>query len=228
MNRLFIIIGRINSVLFLLVLIGAAGSVVWMTAEGNQWKRRGAVEVADAESGANKSVLLNFEKVENITGANAQLMRLTAQEKSAKFSSGEYGGETRNVVFLTGTEKAARWLFKEHKNVVLVTAQLSSESRNSKENPTSALYFEYVSNDTNQDGVLSSTDHSNIGLARPDGTAFVEILNGLSRVLSYEMLDDQNLSVVYQKGKAVRHAKFSVANLKLVTDQEIVNVPSTL
>jgi hypothetical protein len=228
MNRLFIIIGRINSVLLLLVLIGAAGSVVWMTAESNQWKRRGAVEVADAESGANKSVLLNFEKVENITGANAQLMRLTVQEKSAKFSSGGYGGETRNVVFLTGTEKAARWLFNEHKNLVLVTAQLSSESRNSKENPTRALYFEYVSNDTNQDGVLSSTDHSNIGLTRPDGTAFVEVLNGLSRVLSYEMLDDQNLSVVYQKGKAVRHAKFSVANLKLVADQEIVNVPSTL
>nr|WP_315495434.1 hypothetical protein [uncultured Rhodoferax sp.] len=228
MDRLFIIIGRINNVLLLLVLIGAAGSVVWMTAESNQWKRRGAVEVADAESGANKSVLLNFEKIENITGSNTQLMRLTAQEKSAKFSSGGYGGETRNVVFLTGTEKAARWLFKEHKNLVLVTAQLSSESRSSKEEPTRALYFEYVSNDTNQDGALSSADHSNIGLTRPDGTAFVEVLNGLSRVLSYEMLDEQNLSVIYQKGKAVRHAKFSVANLKLVTDQEIVNVPSTL
>lgn len=228
MERLFIIIGRINNVLLLLVLIGAAGSIVWMTAESNKWTRRSAVEVPEAESGANKSILLNFENVENIDGANAQWMRLTAQDNSTAFSSGGHGEETRNVVFLTGSEKAARWLFKEHKNLIVVTAQLSSESYDSKDSHTRALYFEYVSTDTNRDGALSSDDHSNVGLTRPDGTAFVEILTDLDRVLSYGMLDEQNLSVVYQRDRTVRHAKFSVANLQLVTDQEIVIVPSTL
>ncbi|MDB5802120.1 MAG: hypothetical protein JWL63_3059 [Rhodocyclales bacterium] len=228
MERLFVIVGRINNVLLLLVLLSAAGSIVWMTAESHQFQHRGAVEVSDVEAGHKKSVLLNFEKVENIAGANAQLMRLTAQEKSAKFSSGGYGGETRNVLFLTGSEKSARWLFKEHKNLVLVTAQLSEESLSTKENVTRALYFEYVSEDTNHDDILSAADHSNVGLTKPDGTAFMEVLHDVSRILSYEMLDQQHLSVVYQKGPTVRHAKFSVVTLKLETDQEIVNVPSTL
>lgn len=196
--------------------------------ESNQWQRRGAIKVPETEAGAKKPILFNFEKGENITGANAQMMKLTTQEKSAKFSSGGYGSETRNILFLTGTEKVARWLFKNHKNLILVASQLHEELAASKEAPTSALYFEFVSDDTNGDGNLSSEDHSNIGLTKPDGTAFVEILHDVNRVLSHQMLDQQHLSVVYQKGTVVRHAKFAVSTMKLEIDQDIVNVPSTL
>lgn len=228
MERLFIIIGKINSILLLLVLIGAAGTIIWLNIESGQSRRRGQIEVPEAEAGGKKQILLNFEKVENITGGNAQMMRLTTQEKSAKFSSGGYGNETRNVLFLTGTEKVARWLFKDHKNLILVTSQLQTNLGCSSESPTRALYFEFVTKDTNGDGSLSATDHSNIGLTKPDGTGFVEILHDVSRVLSYEMLDQKLLSIVYQKGAVVRHAKIEVGTLKLETDQDVVNVPNDL
>jgi hypothetical protein len=227
MERLFVIVGKINSILLLLVLLGAAGSIAWMTLESSQWRRRGAVEVAETDSGTKKPILLNFGRVENITGADTQMMRLTTQEKSAKFSSGDYGSETRNVLFLNGSEKVARWLFKDHKNLVLVSAQLHEESL-SKELPTKALYFEYVSEDTNKDGSLSAKDHSNIALTKANGTDFVEVLHDVSRIFSYGMLDQQHLSIVYQKGTIVRHAKYSIPAMKLDSDQEIVNVPSTL
>lgn len=228
MERLFIIIGKINSVLFLLVLLGVAGSISWMTLESSRWQRRGTVEVAESESGTNKSILLNFERVESITGTDAQMMRLSAQRKSGKFSSGGYGSETRNVLFLNGSEKVARWLFKEHKNLILVSNQLHGDSTESKKTSTKALYFEYVSEDTNKDGNLSAEDHSNVGLTKPDGTGFLVVLHDVNRVLSFQILDQQYLSIIYQKETVVKHARFSVATMKLVSDQEIINVPSTL
>ena len=228
MERLFVIIGRINSILFLVILLGIGVSIALMMSENNRWQRRGAVEVTDGKSGSKKPMLVSFEKIENITGANVQMLQLTTKEKSEKFSSGGYGTETRNILFLAGTENAARWLFKDHKNLILVAAQLREESIYSKKEPTQALYFEYVAEDTDSDGKLSSTDRSNIGLSKPDGTGFLEVLHDVSRVFSYEMLDHQYLSVVYQKGTAVRHAKFSVASMKLEADQEIINVPDRL
>jgi hypothetical protein len=228
MERLFIIIKRINSVLFLLVLLGAAGLIAFLTLKSSRWQPRGAVEVAASESGTNKPILLNFERVESITGTDTQMMRLSAQRKSGKFSSGGYGSETRNVLFLNGSEKVARWLFKDHKNLILASNQLHEKSAESKEISTKALYFEYVSEDTNKDGNLSAEDHSNVGLTKPDGTGFLVVLHDVNRVLSFQILDQQHLSIVYQKETVVKHAKFSVATMTLISDQEIVNVPSTL
>ncbi len=229
MERIFIIIGRINSVLLLLILLGAGISIALMSWSSSQWQRRGAIEVPAGESASEAQVLLRFERIENITGANTQMMLLSAQAKSEKFSSGSgYGSETRNVLFLIGNEKTARWLFPKQNNLILVTAQLREKSKNPKDNPTKALYFEYVQGDTNGDGKLSAQDHSSVALSKPDGLGFVEVLHGVSRVLSYEMIDSQYLSVVYQTGKTVRHARLSVLSLAKETDQEVVNVPDEL
>ena len=174
MERIFVIIGRINSVLLLVVLFGAGVAIVWAswpsspfrqnndmkwrlfppcgvaspcriphTATGlrlawqknpsvsfdtvlaerttsSQWQRRGAIEVAGGDTLTQTPVFLHLEAIQNITGANAQMMLLSAREKSGKFSSGSgYSSETRNVLFLTGTEKSARWLFPKQNNVVL-------------------------------------------------------------------------------------------------------------
>jgi hypothetical protein len=84
MDRLFAIIVRINSVLFLLVLLGAAGSIAWVALESNRWQRRGGVEVTETESEAEKSPLLNFNRVERVAGTDTQMMHLTTQEKIGK------------------------------------------------------------------------------------------------------------------------------------------------
>lgn len=226
MERLFIIIGRINSILLLLILLGAGFSIAWVSWSSNQWQRRGAIEVPTSDRASKDQVLLRFERIENITGANTQMMLLSARSESVKFSSGGgYGNETRNVLFLTGNEKKARWLFPRQNNLILVTAQLCEDSQNSKDNPAKTLYFEYVKDDTNRDGKLSEQDNSSVALSKPDGSEFVEVLHGVSRVLSYKMIGSQYLSVVYQVGKTVRHAKFSVPSFAKETDQEIINLP---
>ncbi len=229
MERFFIIIGRINNVLLLLVILGAGFSIVWMSWSSNQWQHRGAIEVPTGDHASKTQVLLQFERIENIKGANTQMMLLSARSKSARFSSGSgYESETRNVLFLTGSEKTARWLFPKQNNLILVTAQLSEESKDAKDNPIKALYFEYVKDDTDGDGKLSNQDNSSVALSKPDGSGFVEVLHGVSRVLSFEMIGSQYLSVVYQVDKTVRHAKFSVFSLTKEADQEIVNVPDEI
>ncbi len=229
MERIFVIIGRINSVLLLVALLGASALIFigWMSWSGSPWQRRGAIEVPAAQDEKASPVFLQFGRVKNIPGANTQMMELTTEDKSGKFSSGGYANEIRNVLFLTGNEKKARWLFPTHSNLILAAAQLREDSGDSRirERPISALYFEYVTSDTNGDKKLSPQDLSKVALAKPDGTDFVEVLDGVARVLSYEMLDSHRLTVIYQKGKSVHHARFSVITMTKELDHEIVSVP---
>jgi hypothetical protein len=229
MDRLFTIIARINSVLLLLILLGAGVALAWTAAvESNRWHRRGAMAVTETEADPHHPVMLNFGDLETVTGTNTQMMRLTAREKSTKLSSGGGGSEIRNILFLTGNEKAPRWLFKDQKNLILVASQLRKDSSGAREQPTKALYFEYVADDTNKDGELSSEDRSNVALANPSGTGFWLVLQDVSRVFSHQLVDQTYLSVVYQKGTTVKHSRFSLPSFKLEVDQEIINVPTKL
>jgi hypothetical protein len=228
MDRLFTIIQRINSVLLLLVLLGAAGFLIFISTESMKWQRHGAVEVAQTGAEEKKPILVSFDRVEEIAGSNTQLLKLTTQEKGGKFSSGGYGAETRNVLFLNGDEKTARWLFKDHKSLFLTVAQLHEQSSNKEDAPTKALYFEYVSNDTDGDGNLSSADHSNVGLAKPDGTGFTQIVSDVNRVFSYDLIGSNLLSVVFQKAGKIRHLKISTPDFKIISNQEIIDVPKML
>lgn len=128
MERFFLLVNRLNSLLLLLVLLGAAVAIAWMSAENSHWRRRGAIEVAATEPATGNSVLMAFERAEVITGSQTLMLRLTSSHKSAGFSSGGGGSETRNVLFLAGADKAPHWLFADQRHLVLTLAQLREDA----------------------------------------------------------------------------------------------------
>ncbi len=227
MDRFFVVVARINSVLFLLVLLGAAAGLALAIWQAQRWNGRGAVEVTK-EGAAKKRVVLRFGQPERITGTNAQMLKLNSDAGSAEYSSGK-GSDTRNILFLTDAEKQGRWLFKDHRGLVLDTAQVREETLpDQKAFPARAVYVEYVAIDTNGDGELSHGDSVTVGFAKPDGTGFVAVLQGIKNVLSHDVAGAGDVSVVYQKDKALRRAKFSVADFQLVSDEEIASLPEVL
>lgn len=224
MDRLFNVIKRINSILLLLILLAAGLSFARAMWPERTWESRDEIPIAT--EGSAEPVMLRFESVESIAGAHTQMIDLSARKKADQFSPYGSGGETRNMLFLTGDDKAASWLFPHQRNVILVTLQLSEDSRGAKEKLTRALYVEYVTDDSDHDGKLTSRDLFNVALTRPDGSARADILQGVSRTFTRQMLDGERLSLVYQKGASVRHAVFAVDAMQLEKDQEIASVPA--
>ena len=229
MERLFLILGRINSVLLFFVLIGAGLAVSISAWFSHSLRNPSAIEVPIGDLAAKKSMLLNIERAENITGSNTQMFKLYARQSSDGLSSDSYGGETVNALFLSGKEKAARWLFPTQSNLILKAFQLQEglDEFNTKL-PTKALYFESVAKDSNGDGKLSHQNYITIAITKPDGSALVEILPKVDKVLSHTMLDEQTLSILYVTEKVVRHAKVSTLTLAKESDQEIVKLPEML
>lgn len=230
MDRIFGVIKEINSVALLLLLLGLVSLVVVFWPSDSDWERRGAIPAATGDAANKERVLLQVGNVENIKGAKVQMMALTARPEGTSFSSGKYAGETRNVLFLSGKEKEVRWLFPTHRNVVIRTVQLNQggESTETDKLPTKALYIEFIPHDTDKNGHLGYSDDAHIALAKPDGSGFVEVLGKVSRVLSYDVTEDEQLSIVYQVGKSIRHARYSLESFKKEHEQLVLEIPSQL
>ncbi|GGC64033.1 hypothetical protein GCM10011396_08710 [Undibacterium terreum] len=154
------------------------------------------------------------------------MMRLSESEKSVSFASGSsYNQSTRNILFISGTDKKAHWLFPTQAKLILAVEQLNEKIDDAKEKPTQALYFEYVDKDSNGDGTLSHLDQSNIALAKPDGSGFIDVLHGVDRVISYELLSEKEISIVYQVGKSIKNIRLSAISFAKESEQEIISIP---
>ena len=238
MDNFFTFINHINSILFLLVLIAAAVTLVWSGLNKQTWRPRGVVQVA-AEAGA-APVLLSLSHVERIHGSGMQMARLVAREKTGKFTSTYYRADiAMNILFISDVDQPARWLFQGHGNRILAAEQLGESSADSGSSAikgkTLLLYFEYIATGKNArhdradaDQQLGPVEYSNIGLSKPDGSGFTEVLDKVSSVLSYELNEQGQLSIIYQQAAMVRHARIAVDQMKLLSDTDVTQLPCTI
>lgn len=233
MKTFFAFIKQINS----LFLFGILTSIILLVAYGtwsvikeqNKAAHPKAVLSASDASGSKVELRFRIADAKDIPGTNTQMLKLVANKTKAGLLYDDYESDARNMLFLTGDESNARWLFRHQNNVIRTVGQLhvevEGENPAGKVNPTKALYFLYSDKDTSGDGEITMYDRANLGLAKANGEGFVTVLTGIDRLYSASMLGDQTISVLYQTGKVIRQALYSVATLAKVSDREIAAIP---
>lgn len=228
MKAFFDLIRRLNSLLLFGAFVGLAAILIWAAWSNSGSNRQDELTVS-SPSGSKETLHFHLEDIQVIPGVNTQLLMLTVTRVKSGFAYSDRDKEIRNILFLVGDEKADRWLFPHQKNVIHdahpLLAKVESRSTSSQEGLAKALYIEYSDKDTNGDGEITKKDKVNVGLTKADGSGLVVALTGIDRVFSVSMLGDQTISVLYQTGKAFRHAQYSVATLAQVSDHEIVAIP---
>jgi hypothetical protein len=236
MDKFFTTVARINSVLFLLILLGVVLGVLGSMAYDSLRPTSPVpanIVVSEAASGESKPLQLRLGEPQSMVGTGYLMMRLETRGQGAKFASGGSDGETRNLLLINAAQRRSNWVFKDQQNSVTDIDQLhpseSTKSESTKQDTTTtALYFEYTTAADRAEGSATPANTFRVGLSKPDGTSFVEVLQGVDRVLSKEMPDAQHVRIVYKKGTSIRTATYLVDSFKSEDDQEIINVPRTL
>lgn len=152
MDRIFSWINRINSVLFLLVLIGVSiGATLTYLAYQEMFDRyhRETASVASQSEPAEQPLRLSLGEVDRINGSNTLMVFLFGEEPWGSKGRNE---EIRNVLFLSGDGAHARWLFETHTNLLQEIDELRRQDAS-----TEALYYEIVRTDSDGDGELTIT-----------------------------------------------------------------------
>lgn len=228
MKRFFTIVRRINSILFLLVLLGVGAGAAWWSWQLHHWYARQypSQEAITADNSADEPAYADLGDADTVTGTGIQMFSLTAE------GLGRRGRQTRNILFLSAAEPQGRWLFPDHGNLILEADQIRPWIRSWRGDdasaPSTALYFEFVPADPDSGREPSEFDMHSVALSRPDGTGLVEVLQDVEAVLSYEQVDATSLTVVYRDFQDLRRARISLDNFAVISDQTVATVPDTL
>ena len=228
MERFFTAVQRINSVLLLLFLLGIGTGILWSWVPKLNWRPRAEPPALTQEASHQALARLHFGEIEAVSGADTLMLRVSERAPAAGFSSGGGSEETRNIVFLSGEDKAGRWLFDKHSNLIVVVEQVAPEAPKGEAAAAKLLYFELVSADSDGDGVLSDDDDRIVALSRPDGRGFTEVLRGVSRVLSHQLVGERQFGVVYQQGKKILYARYALDSFKQLSQQVVAELPGKL
>lgn len=229
-SKIFRVINRINSVFFLLLLLGALFLILMATFQSNKWQDRRTVEVIeDTNSGETNKIDLILGGLNEIDGHNVQYVELESKRSGGKFSSGYSGGETRNILFFVGPDMDSHWLYDKHSNSIRTFSLLSKENNFDKSETVVALYIEVIKNDTNSDGELNDEDLSIVALIKPNGHQYIEIEKSIQSVIDKAVSDDgEHFLILAQIDNSVWLKKYSLTNFKKVSEKVITEVSKKL
>lgn len=213
MDRVFRWIRRVNSVLFLLVLIGGSFGAVqlyvsYLNMMESYTARNTPEEVVKPERDPDL-VRLTLGEAERVRGTDITTIVLYSEEGKRRSRTHE---QMRNVLFTSAS--GARWLLETHDNVLLEFDELRRG-----EQSTRAFYYEIEATDD---------DSLAIALSKPDGSKLTEILTGVARVLSHEQTDDHAISIIYQIDDKLWHARFDLETFSKLSEQSLVDIPQQM
>lgn len=228
MNTFFTYIRRINSLLLFAGLVALALLFFWGIGSSVERTNRDVVTTAQT-SGAREELRFRLDEIKEIPGTDTQMLKLTASKTKSGLAYSNYESDTRNILFLSGDNKAARWLFPNQDNVIHTAAQLlaPAEDKNpsGKGGAAQALYFVYSDQDTTGDGEITKGDRSKLGLSKANGEGFTSVLSGVDHLYSVSLVGDHTISILYRIGKHLRNARYSVVALGKEFDREIAAIP---
>jgi hypothetical protein len=209
-NRIFLWISRINSVLFLLLLLLGIGLALIGVVESIDWHDDRAVEVVKSDKKPERQEHLRLGSLNKVCGHDVKYVELQT-EGGGKFASSGGGGQTRNAIFFTGDSNSAHWLFDTNQYLIENINTMPYNYGGCEDDKVSVIYYDVVMQDSNHDGKLSNDDAHTIAISSPSGRNYRELITGATKVLGYELTDnDKKLSFLLQLDKTIIMRDYSL------------------
>jgi len=223
-NLFFKWINRINSVIFMILILTGIGLFIFLYTQSNDWKSRRTVEVKDTSENITE---LRLGSITRVCGHDVQYVELSSAGTSKGFSSGGYSNQIRNVVYFTGTELKHHWLYDNNNYLIENIAQLNAkdyEYEDSKEKQTVAVIYKVIKVDSNKDGKLSEDDMITVAVTSPGGDQYTE-LGTFTSVIDYQSdFEGKFLTLLIQMENDILVQKYSLSDFQKISEKKLTKI----
>jgi hypothetical protein len=233
-NRFFRWLGRINSLLFFLAILGVLAAVFVMFAGEVP---HGPPLTAQTKSGGDtyslggalgdavySSLLTHLDG----TDEGIVILRRDGRGNPYALSSGSrlYEGGTVNLLSVDLKTMKNRWLFRGVKRDIAGVFQIREAvpvPQNAVD-PVTALLMDVADADTNGDGKVTSSDHHALYVYRLGGSEPVKLVDAWS-VSNVQQLDGERIAVTYYDGKIDHALLLSARDFRTIADAPLSTRP---
>ena len=206
-SKLFLWINRINSIVFLLILLFGLGFTLMNVLDSFSSHRNNKTITFDKNedlSKADQQIDLRLGLSSEICGTDLNYVQLETHPRSSGFSSGEYS-DTKNILFAQLSTMKNWWLFSSNNQNIEEVIQLHPSGKNSlscESGETIAIM--YVISDQN-------TDLKSISISSIDGDDYQVISKNIDKIIESKVSSDgQFLITIEQIGDKAFLRKYSI------------------
>jgi len=140
-----------------------------------------------------------------ISGSNFYYLPLESEKISIEsrsevmnFSGGRYRPtRAKNVMFINSDSNTSNWLFPTTNQLIVNISQLYIRNDSKQALVSSAIYFEMINSDSNNDGIFDDKDERTLALTKVDGSQFSEVISNYSRILETRTNKAGHLFIIY-------------------------------
>ena len=207
---------RANAVLLFaamsVVCFVAASALVSELRFGAERRRAEAAPIAVAQRPAERLVV---NRVTQVSGTNVLRGELVRVGGAGEFSSSRGTLETRNLLFLDGAEKSARWLLPDSGHALTAVLDVSAEDKPNSRRPVAIVVL------VKPVGAAGAGDGGALLVADPTGRAVHAVADGVRAIDHAGMSTDGLVTVLYERGRKYVVASFNAATLAPVSQGEV-------
>lgn len=222
-NAFFKWTARINSVLFLFLIILMIGLVIYVYITTRTMFAPNEVVVKQTSSSKtidDSNEPLRLGKITKVYGNDVQYLRLNSTKQKRGYQE-----NTRNIVFFEGEDLKSHWLFKTNNNKIEKVSQLLKPANNAEEIETVAIYYQVRNEDTDKNGKIDKKDVLKVALTSPNGLDYTEIDQGMTSIQDYSIDPDSLiLTILTQFEDTLILKKYSLQTKQKISEREISRI----
>jgi hypothetical protein len=224
-SKFFIWINRINSIVFLLILLCGLGFTLMNVLDGFYSHKNNKTITFDKNDNQTKSgeqIDLRLGLSSEICGTDLNYIQLETHPRSSGFSSG-YNSDTKNILFAQLSTMKNWWLFSSNNQNIEEVTQLQPSGKNSlscETGETTAIM--YVISDQN-------TDLKSISISSTDGSDYQVISKNIDKIIESKVSPDGKfLITIEQIGDKAFLRNYSINQREKTAESPISSISTKL
>ncbi len=211
-NKIFLTINRVNSILFLILLIVSLIGAFFIFQEITKSTRRNAVEISTPDKETKE--IIELSDVETIRDKGIQYIRVYSK-RDGILKSGGYSRTLRNLLFLSQIGEEPTWLLPDNNSNIINHRVLKTYDNQTKKSTSDYLYVEI---NPKSEGVSAC-------IGAVEGSSLDCLDKGLSKIIQYEYFsDEKTLGLLVQVSNEIRYKVFDLKSKKLESDKFVIRL----
>ncbi|MCE2571963.1 hypothetical protein [Motilimonas eburnea] len=211
-NKIFLTINRINSLLFLVLLIASLIGAVFVFQEITTSTRKNAVEITTPDKETKE--VIELSDVETIRDKGIQYIRVYSKRDGVLMSGG-YSKTLINLLFLSKKGEEPKWLLPDNDSNILVHRVLKTYDEQTNKSTSDYIYLEINSQSEGSRACISSIDGESLHCLDKD----------LNKIIQYEYFSDEGtIGLLVQVSNEIRYKVFDLESKKLESDKFVIKL----
>ena len=228
MDRFFSLVWRVNALVILGAgLAGFALVMILLLQLGRDFLEprnvQGVVNLASEEI---DSESFHFAEFTAIPGSDFLSAPLYTQQGYPLGSISKSSHSTRNYLFFNPATGAAHWLLPDNDGLVESRYQFPRSRYNKDAEPIRGVLWQVITVDTNGDHKLTENDLSTILVSGASGSSLRELIPDVQHIYGAIQFSPDSVSITFLKENRLHAAVISLNDLSLVSNEEILALPS--